>query len=62
MPSAVRPCSPRPAHSCVMMSAASNSRATVRPCAAEPELERSHTLTFALKPPPQSAGAAGKPI
>eukprot|EP00966_Prymnesium_polylepis_P009103 209983-Prymnesium_polylepis.2 len=61
MPSAVRPCSPRPAH-CAMMSAASHSRANVRPCAAETELERSHTLTLALTPPPQSAGAAGKPI
>eukprot|EP00966_Prymnesium_polylepis_P106748 2471174-Prymnesium_polylepis.1 len=43
MPSPVRPCSLRPARFS-MLSAASHSRATKRPCAAEPELERLHTL------------------
>ena len=45
-----------------MMSDVSHSRATVRPCAAELELERLHTLPVAFEPPSQSVGAAGKPI
>ena len=52
----------RRAGRCAMMSEASHSRATVRPCAAEPELERLHTLALALESPSQSVGAAGKPI